>query len=160
MKRAALIDVIVTLIVCMYLYASSSKYFDFPAFQRAMHNQPFPSWFSTSLTWFIPPVEIAVTILLLFGKSRKTGFLASTVLMGLFTIYVAAILLHLFPRVPCSCGGIIRLLTWNQHLLFNVFFLIISFIGWRLTLKPRLENPGKNITDLKDHQNISRAKSG
>lgn len=160
MKRTTLIDIIVTLIVCMYLYASSSKYFDFPAFQRAMHNQPFPDWFSTFLTLFIPPAEIIVIVLLIFQKSRKTGFLASTVLMGLFTIYIAAILLHLFPRVPCSCGGIIRLLTWNQHLLFNLFFLALSFIGWRLTIKPQLAVIDRTYTDLKDSQNISRAKSG
>jgi hypothetical protein len=31
--------------------------------------------------------------------------------------------------LPCSCGGVIQQMTWQQHILFNVVFIILSRIG-------------------------------
>ena len=129
MKNRAILESIVILLVMMFLYASFGKYFDFAAFQRAMHNQPFPSWFSSFLIIIIPPMEMITCILLVMKRTRGKGLLAATILMTVFTLYIGAIFLHLFPRVPCSCGGIIRLLGWRGHLLFNLFFLGIAFTG-------------------------------
>ena len=50
-------------------------------------------------------------------------------LMSLFTLYTIAILLHFFSRVPCSCGGVIRMLTWPQHLVFNIGFTMIAWFS-------------------------------
>ena len=132
MKRAVWLEIIVALIVMMFLYASFSKYFDFGAFQRAMYNQPFPEWFSTLLIVALPPVEIGISIMLIREKTRKKGLVATIVIMTLFTIYIAAIMLHFFPRVPCSCGGLIRLLTWPKHLVFNLFYLLLALMGLKL----------------------------
>jgi hypothetical protein len=52
-----------------------------------------------------------------------------------FTVYTVAILLHAFKYIPCSCGGVIRKLTWPQHLFFNLFFVGISILG--IMLKKR-----------------------
>ena len=89
-------------IVMMFLYASFSKYFDFGAFQRAMYNQPFPAWFSSVLIVILPPIEIYIVWLLVREKSRRKGLIATIFIMSLFTLYIAAILLHFFPKVPCS----------------------------------------------------------
>ena len=129
MKKEVVLDIIVTLILMMFLYASFSKYFDFAEFKRAMHKQPFPNWFSSILVILLPPLEIAIAYLLFKDKTRKKGLWATITIMAVFTIYIAAILLRFFPKVPCSCGGIIRLLSWQQHLLFNLFFIIIAVIG-------------------------------
>lgn len=32
-------------------------------------------------------------------------------------------------RLPCSCGGVIALLSWKQHIAFNLFFLSLAVIG-------------------------------
>jgi putative oxidoreductase len=66
---------------------------------------------------------------LIFERTRMVGFISSFVLMTLFTIYTGAILLHFFDYVPCSCGGVIRKLTWPQHLVFNLFFVGLSVTG-------------------------------
>eukprot|EP01037_Dinobryon_pediforme_P013136 gene13136-13237_t len=39
---------------------SSAKLMDFPAFQRAMHNQPFPGWFAAILIYTLPALELAL----------------------------------------------------------------------------------------------------
>jgi len=54
---------------------------------------------------------------------------ASLILMMAFTIYTVTVLLHAFRYVPCSCGGVIKKLTWPQHLVFNLFFVAISLLG-------------------------------
>jgi hypothetical protein len=59
--------------------------------------------------------------------------------MILFTAYSGAILLNMFAYVPCSCGGVIRKLTWPQHLAFNLFFVAISAIGIILQHRKRLK---------------------
>jgi putative oxidoreductase len=140
MNRKNVVEVIVTLILSMYLYASFSKYFDFSYFQRAMYNQPFPVWFSTSLIWLLPPVEILVALSLIPEKTRVQGLWASSIMMAGFTLYVIAVMLHLFPKVPCSCGGAIREFTWEQHLLFNLFFLFLSVLGLLMSKKDFNQN--------------------
>jgi len=133
MKKELLADILVTLIFIMFLYASFSKYFDFAGFQRAMHNQPFPSPLSDVLVVILPPIEIIAAILLVVDKARIAGLKVTIGLMTAFTLYIAGILLHLFPRVPCTCGGIIKLMSWGQHLVFNVFFIAIAIIALKIT---------------------------
>jgi uncharacterized membrane protein YphA (DoxX/SURF4 family) len=129
MKKQLILEGIVSLLVMMFLYASFSKYFDFAAFQRAMYRQPFPHGFSTLLIIVMPPIEIMVSILLITEKKRTQGLRAAVILMTLFTGYISAILLHLFPKVPCSCGGVIARLNWQQHLLVNCCFLLLAITG-------------------------------
>jgi hypothetical protein len=50
-------------------------------------------------------------------------------LMTSFTIYSIMIIAHFFPYVPCSCGGVIRKLTWPQHLALNLFYVALSVLG-------------------------------
>ncbi len=154
MKQALIIDTIVFLLFIMFIYTGFSKCFDFEGYKVAMHNQPFPDWLSDFLIWVLPPVEITIAGLLFFEKTRRNGLWASMMIMLLFTLYIVLILFRLFPKVPCSCGGVIKSLTWTQHLFFNLFFLTISFIGYKL--QPYQEITNKKASD----KNISRAKSG
>jgi hypothetical protein len=63
--------------------------------------------------------------------------------MVVFTGYTAAILLNFFPYVPCGCGGVIRMLTWPEHLAFNISFMALIITG--MLLKKRIENE-KEVT--------------
>jgi hypothetical protein len=95
-----------------------------------MRNQLFSRPVADMLAYGLPFVEMAVAISLIFVSTRKLGLYLS-LLLFLFTSYVAAILLGVFHRVPCSCGGIIDSLGWTAHLWLNLFFLFISLIGIR-----------------------------
>ncbi len=132
MKKEIGIEIICTLLVILFLYSSFSKYFDFYAFKRAMYNQPFPVWLSTFLIWTLPSMEAIISLIIIYNSTRLWGLYAFTIVMISFTFYVAAILLHFFPRVPCACGGFMKLLSWTQHLLLNIFFVILSYAGIRL----------------------------
>jgi len=123
----------------LFLYASISKFLDFNRFISEMNNQPFSVKYTPYLVWAIPGLEIAISIALIFERSRTIGFYASLVLMSLFTIYTGSILLHFFNYVPCSCGGVIRKLTWGQHLVFNLFFVGLSVTGIILQHRKRYQ---------------------
>jgi hypothetical protein len=113
----------------LFLYASVSKFLDFQRFIGEMNNQPLPNSWTPFLVWTVPSLEIAISLALIFERTRMVGLIASLVLMTLFTIYTAVILLHFFDYVPCSCGGVIRKLSWPQHLVFNLFFVALSVLG-------------------------------
>ena len=130
-----MIECISALLILLFLYASLSKFIDFKTFTGEMNNQPLPNSWTPFLVWFIPCTEIAISLALLFEYTRLLGLYASLVLMGLFTIYTVIILLHFFSYVPCSCGGVIKRLTWGQHLVFNLFFVALSVYG--ITLQRR-----------------------
>jgi hypothetical protein len=135
MKRKIIIEIISSLLILLFLYASVSKWLAFKTFIGEMNNQPFPNWMTPFLVWSIPFIEVLIAIGLIFEKSRVQSFYASLLLMLAFTIYTVAILLHAFKYIPCSCGGVIRKLTWPQHLFFNLFFVGISILG--IILKKR-----------------------
>jgi hypothetical protein len=135
MKRKIIIEIISSLLILLFLYASVSKWLSFKLFIGEMNNQPFPNWMTPYLVWSIPFIEVLIAVGLIFEKTRVPAFYASLVLMMAFTIYTVAILLHAFKYIPCSCGGVIRKLTWPQHLFFNLFFVGISLLG--LWLKKR-----------------------
>jgi len=129
MKKALYIEIITALLILLFLYASFSKLFDLWYFKYDLSKQPFPKWLQKMLVWAVPYSEILISTCLLFKRSRKTGFYLALFLMTIFTGYTAAILLHFFPFVPCGCGGVIRMLTWPQHLVFNLFFVGIIIAG-------------------------------
>jgi len=124
-----MLECISALLILLFLYASVSKFLDFKTFFKEMNNQPLPNSWTPFLVWFIPCSEILISIALIFERTRLLGLYGSLILMGLFTIYAILILLHVFPYVPCSCGGVIKRLTWRQHLVLNLFFVSLSIIG-------------------------------
>jgi hypothetical protein len=80
----------------------------------------------------IPSVEIGISLLLVIPNLRKPGLLFSASLMSLFTLYIAYMLLFT-PELPCSCGGILNSLGWKEHLIFNLCFTTLAFMGWRFS---------------------------
>jgi uncharacterized membrane protein YphA (DoxX/SURF4 family) len=128
-KRQVLLECISALLILLFLYASLSKFMDFEKFREDMNNQPFPNSWTPFLIWIVPCSEIAISIALLFERIRLTAFYASLSLMSLFTIYTIIVLLNFLAYIPCSCGGVIRKLTWPQHLVLNLFYVILSVCG-------------------------------
>jgi putative oxidoreductase len=120
------------LLIVLFTYTAFSKWLNIEAHLYAMRNQPFSRPLNDFLAYALPVIEIITVVLLVINSTRLLALYLSLLLMALFTAYVAAVLLGLFGRIPCSCGGVIELLGWNEHLVFNIFFLLISIIAIRL----------------------------
>jgi len=123
------LECVCALLILLFLYASISKFLDFKTFIDQVNNQPLPNSWTPFLVWAIPLVEIAISIALLFEYTRLLGLYAALIVMMIFTFYTGIVLLHFFPYIPCSCGGVITHLTWKQHLLLNLFYILISVLG-------------------------------
>jgi len=123
------LDCIAALLVLLFLYTALSKFLDFEGFTYDINNQPFPDRWTPILIWLIPGLEIAITINLLVPKWRFIGLWASLVVMTMFTAYTAMVLMHGFSYIPCSCGGVVKNLTWPQHLVLNLSYVAISILG-------------------------------
>lgn len=126
---------IIALLAILFLHTAVSKFLNFSGFVKDMNNQPFPNEFTPFLVWFIPLTEIGIVFSFFFDKVRIVGLYASLILMSGFTVYTALVLAHVFAYVPCSCGGVVKYLSWKQHLVFNVFFVGISYWAIRLSKK-------------------------
>jgi hypothetical protein len=144
MKRKLVIEILSSLLILLFVYASVSKWLDFKTFIGQMDNQPFPNELTPVLVWLIPCSEILISLFLMFSKTQQLGFYAALVLMLLFTVYTALVLLNVFGRVPCSCGGVIEKLNWNQHLVFNLFFVGVALTGIILKRKELVKRPYNN----------------
>lgn len=126
MKQNIFIEIFCFLLILLFVYAGISKFIDYKDFISDLNNQPFPNSWTLILSWLLPSSEIIIAISLFFNSTLTKGLLASILLMGAFTIYTALVLLRVFPYVPCSCGGVIDKLSWEEHFIFNLFFLFIS----------------------------------
>lgn len=122
-------DFISASLALLFTYTALSKLLDVSTFRQQMLNQPFPEWFANLLSWVLPFAEIAIATLLLNSKTRLTGLYLSLVFMSMFTLYIALVLLNIFGRIPCSCGGIFEKMSWEMHLLFNIIFVLLALTG-------------------------------
>ncbi|MDF2189601.1 MauE/DoxX family redox-associated membrane protein [Paraflavitalea sp. CAU 1676] len=138
MKRKVVIEILSSLLILLFVYTGVSKWLDFTKFVGQMNNQPFPDWLTPVIVWTLPAIEIIISIFLMFDRTQVIGFIASFILMLLFTLYTALVLLKVFGRVPCSCGGVIENLSWEQHLVFNLFFVGVALAGIFLKRKDKL----------------------
>lgn len=127
----------VSLLIFLWVYTAASKLSDITEFRRQLYNQSFTRAFANVLLWIIPSIELITALLLLFKSTRFAGLIFSLILMIVLTCYIALVLIGYFERVPCSCGGVLRSLTWETHLWFNLFFLFISFWGSYLYVKAK-----------------------
>jgi putative oxidoreductase len=119
------------ILVLLFAYTGSSKLLDLDSFTSTLYNQPIPRAVVPFLTITLPGLEIATAAALLFNRTRQIALYSALILLFIFTLYIAAILLRFFDRVPCSCGGIFRHLTWKQHLWINLALLILAATALR-----------------------------
>lgn len=135
MKRSLVCELIVGLLILLFVYTATSKFLEFSSFRYVLSGSPLIGSMAPVVAWAIPALEYAICLLLFFPLTRYWGLLASFVLMLLFTGYIGY-MLAFSPQLPCSCGGVIRQLSWKQHLVFNIFFTLLALVGIWLYRKP------------------------
>lgn len=122
------LECICLLYILLFVYAAVSKLLDFENFQVQLGQSPLLSAFASWVSWLVPIIELILALLLFFPKWRVIALFASFSLMVMFTAYIF-IILNYSSFVPCSCGGILEKLGWTEHLIFNVFFILLAAAG-------------------------------
>ena len=109
----------------MFVYAAISKLLDFETFTVQLAQSPLLSAYTGVIAWVVPGLEILIAVLLTIPKYRIPALYASFTLMVMFTAYIY-IILNFSDFIPCSCGGVLEKLSWTQHLIFNIVFIILA----------------------------------
>lgn len=112
--------------ILLFTYAGASKWLDYQNFSVQLGQSPLLSNYAQTIAYAVPGIEFLLVLLLLFPKFKSIGLWGSLSLMVMFTAYIY-IILHYSSFIPCSCGGILEKLTWQQHLLFNMAVVIGIF---------------------------------
>ena len=131
LSKNTIVETISVLFMMLFLYTGISKLMEYPEFHEQLIENPVLKPFASIIAWALPLTEFLVTIALIIPRWRLKGLYASLALMIAFTIYVAAVL-SFYKELPCSCGGIISLLSWKAHLVFNSAFILLAYAGVKL----------------------------
>jgi hypothetical protein len=122
------IEAITAVLLLLWIYTGLNKLIHYEKFSFEIGRSPFLQHIPPLAVVIIPLSELLIAALLIFKRSRLTGLYASLFLMTLFTGYVY-IMLHYAYDLPCSCGGIIELLSWEQHLVVNFMLTLLTALA-------------------------------
>lgn len=126
--KKILLEIICGLFILLFTYAAVSKLLDYQQFNVQLGQSPVLAAYADVLAWAVPFGEIVISLMLFVTRFRLIGLFASFFLMVMFTAYIIVIL-NFSDYVPCSCGGILEKLGWTEHLIFNIAFIALAFIG-------------------------------
>ncbi|HEV3249306.1 MAG TPA: MauE/DoxX family redox-associated membrane protein [Puia sp.] len=126
-KKTFIIDIICILFIILFIYAATSKLFDYDNFKAQLGRSPLLARFWNWI-WVVPTIEIIIAGLLPFPTTKLFGLYASFSLMTMFTAYIFAIL-RFSEFIPCSCGGVLSRMSWTVHLWFNVTCILLALTG-------------------------------
>ncbi|RKS14281.1 MauE/DoxX family redox-associated membrane protein [Flavobacterium sp. 120] len=121
----------------LFIYAAISKIIDFENFRIQLGQSPLLSSFAALIVWTIPAIELLISVFLFFKNHRLKALLTAYSLMIMFTTYIY-IILNYSSYIPCSCGGILEKMGWTEHLIFNLFFIIMAGISIILISKTKV----------------------
>ena len=106
----------------LFIYAATSKLWDFQQFKVELGQSPVLTAYAEWVAWSVPLTEYALSVLLLIDTTRQKALFGFLGLMTMFTTYIV-IVLNFSDYVPCSCGGVLENMGWTEHLVFNLFFV-------------------------------------
>lgn len=127
-KRSILVEIIAGLFILLFVYAALSKLQDFEKFRVELGKSPILNAFSAPVAILVPIIEIMISIMLVVKHFQYVAFYLSFSLMVIFSAYITSIL-KFSPYIPCSCGGILQNMTWTEHLIFNLGFVLLASIA-------------------------------
>lgn len=116
------------LFVVLFVYAASSKLFDHQQFQIQLGQSTILTAYADTVAWIVPALELVLSFFLLFERYRLFALYACLGLMSMFTVYIILIL-NFSDFIPCSCGGVLENLDWSEHVVFNIFFMVLAFFS-------------------------------
>ena len=114
-----------TLYIILFVYAATSKLFDFEQFKTQLGQSPIITAYADWVAWGVPLLELVIAGLFIVPKFMLLAFYTSYSLMIMFTTYIILIL-NFSDFIPCSCGGVLEDLGWTEHIVFNVVFIAIA----------------------------------
>jgi len=130
-SKAIIADVIVYAFIILFIYTATSKIQSFSSFKLVLSKSVLIGKYNVFVAWAVPFLEIVISALLIFPRTRKTGLLSSLAMMMVFTTYLIY-MVNSGTQLICTCGGVLSSLTWQQHIWFNVVFILLAATGLKI----------------------------
>jgi len=133
-KARTIVEIIAALFILLFVYTAINKIIAYPTLKLVLKDYPLISNFYEAIAWGLPAVELVTASLLFIPRLKLAGLYASLGLMSAFTVYLGYMLIFT-PKLPCTCGGMLQKLSWPQHLIFNLLFILLAASAIRLKTK-------------------------
>jgi hypothetical protein len=147
MKKELITEIIGFLYILLFAYAALIKLWDVSKFQVQIGNSPLIDDHATWIAWTIPISELIIVAMLTTQRFKLIGLYSAFSLMVMFTAYITFIL-KFADHIPCSCGGILEKMGWTEHLIFNVFFIILAIVGVILSTRNKFYSERSQHTSI------------
>lgn len=125
------IEIVSALLIVLFVYTACTKLMEHQRFFLAMKKNPLIEEYAGFLSWWVPLSELCIATMLVLPRQRRAGLLASAITMAIFSVYVIY-MVSTFTDLPCTCGGIIQQMTWQQHVVFNITFTTLAAIAYAM----------------------------
>lgn len=125
------------LLIFLFTYTGISKLIDHDNFYTSIMLSPVIHDKASIIVWLVPVTELLTVTLLLPAKYNRAGLMCSLLMMIVFTIYIVYMVIFI-NDLPCSCGGVIKELSWSNHILFNSVFILLISISLLFTTQHKL----------------------
>lgn len=134
-RQNAILTTICYTLSLLFIYAASAKAMDYTIFVSDIAKSPMLTAVpNTVVAPVLLGLEFLTAFLLLFKPVQRIGLYLSAFLMFMFTLYLST-LYFFYTNIPCSCGGILGKIPYPVHILFNLFFTLLSILGVLLSRK-------------------------
>ncbi len=121
-------EVTVAALALLWSYAALSKLLTYQATRFQLLGHKLIMNHAGVIAWLIPAMELILVVLLLWRNTRRVGLYASAMLLAVFTAYIIYMFVY-YPAKPCSCGGVLAALSWRQHIVFNLAFMLPALLA-------------------------------
>lgn len=145
MPRKIAVDIVGFLYILLLVYAALTKLMDYQKFVVQLGQSPILTQYANLLAVAVPLLELVISTLLIIPQARQAGLYGGFSLMVMFTTYIV-LASRFSDYVPCSCGGVLEGMTWTQHLIFNVVFVVLGLAA--IILHPRNAGTQNAIAEL------------
>ena len=123
--KRLVIEIISAVLLLLFSYTGIMKIIDHNNFQGVLSQSALIGIWSQELAWLVPIIELVTALLLFIPRTRIKGLTLSLVLMCMFTVYIFYMITFM-SHLPCNCGGVIKKMSWEQHLIFNIFLYVLQ----------------------------------
>jgi serine/threonine protein kinase len=118
-RLRSFVNVVGGLLAFLFVSTGFSKLVNHSNFELTLSKSPFIFSYAHILSYAVPIGEIIFSVCLAVKMLKTFGLYAGFFTMCAFSWYVYFMLSYSYS-LPCSCGGIVQLLDWRQHLALNI----------------------------------------
>ncbi len=116
------------LLIFLFAYTAGNKLTHFSLFRTQLSLYPYMGKWAVAIAMGVPAIEGITVLLLLIPATRLAGLYTSFALLLIFTLYLFLMIATRYD-LPCSCGGVIQNMSWQQHIVFNLFCIALTIAG-------------------------------